>query len=372
MTDAADYAAAGLLDGLDSEARAARVALLENLTAAGVTLTELRDAAAEDQLIFIGAERLVGGGNIYTMRTLAEESGLDVSFLAEILRASGQAVPDTDELVFGPGDLALVKVAGAYRDIPGLTDEDVLDVARTLTRGLRPVAEQMRSLALRLAITPGATEAELAERYIGVAGALTPMLEPLLGESMRLRLRDMARTEAVTAAELSAGALPGARNVGVCFADLVGFTSAGEHLGPDQVSEIARRLEEVLDRAVKPPVQMVKTLGDGAMLVSPELPELVDAALALVEAAAHDDNLPDLRAGIAYGPALSRAADWYGRPVNLASRVSDVARPRTVLAVDTVREAMRDGTFAWSFAGPRTLKGIREPVRLYRVRKPAA
>jgi adenylate cyclase len=108
------------------------------------------------------------------------------------------------------------------------------------------------------------------------------------------------------------------------------------------------------------------------MLVSPELPELVDAALALVEAAAHDDNLPDLRAGIAYGPALSRAADWYGRPVNLASRVSDVARPRTVLAVDTVREAMRDGTFAWSFAGPRTLKGIREPVRLYRVRKPAA
>ena len=159
MTDAADYAAAGLLDGLDSEARAARVALLENLTAAGVTLTELRDAAAEDQLIFIGAERLVGGGNIYTMRTLAEESGLDVAFLAEILRASGQAVPDTDELVFGPGDLALVKVAGAYRDIPGLTDEDVLDVARTLTRGLRPVAEQMRSLALRL----GAVDTDQAD-----------------------------------------------------------------------------------------------------------------------------------------------------------------------------------------------------------------
>jgi adenylate cyclase len=372
MSDQVDFAAAGLLDGLEGDAYAERKRLLEQLSAVGVTLNELREAASDERLLFVGAERLVGGGSRYTMREIAREAGLDLPFLAEIMRASGLAVPDPDERAGGPGDLELAKLARAYREMPGLTDADVLEVARVLTRGLRPVAETMRKLALKLAIEPGANETELAERYIGVVAQLTPMLEPLLGEAMRLRLRDMARTEAVTAAELVAGVTPGAREIGVCFADLVDFTRAGEALPPDELGEIAERLEGTAEQTVQPPVQLVKTLGDGVMLVSPELPPLVDTALALVESADADERLPQLRAGIAYGPALSRAADWYGRPVNLASRVTDIARPGSVLAQDAVREALRNDGFAWSFAGPRRLKGIRDPVRLYRVRRDAS
>jgi adenylate cyclase len=368
MSEAPDFAAAGLLDGLQGEARAERLRLLERLSEKGVTLEELRAAVANDSLLFVGAERLIGGGAQYTLRQIAAQTGLDLRFLRELMRASGLALPADDERVFGPGDLALIKLTASYREL-GLADEDLLEVARILARGLAPVATTMGEIALKLALRPHAGEEELAMRFTEVVAQLVPMLEPLLGETIRLHLRNIALTELVSAAELSAGALPSAREVGVCFADLVGFTRAGEQLDLEQLGEIAERLEQIADRTVQPPVRLVKTLGDGVMLVSGELSPLLDAALSLVESAEEEMELPRLRAGVAYGPALTRAADWYGRPVNLASRLSEVARPGSVLAHDAVREAIRNGRFAWSFAGPRKLKGIREPVRLYRVRR---
>jgi adenylate cyclase len=368
MNEGPDFAAAGLLDGLRGEARAERLRLLERLSENGATLEELHAAVANDSLLFVGAERLIGGGAQYTLRELATESGLELRFLRELMRASGLAVPADDERAFGSGDLALNKIVASYREL-GVADEDLLEVARILARGLRPVATTMSEIALKLSMRPRAGEEELAIRFTEVVAQLAPMLEPLLGETIRLQLRNIALTESVSAAELSAGALPSAREVGVCFADLVDFTRTGERLDLEQLGEIAERLEHLADRTVQPPVRLVKTLGDGVMLVSAEVPPLLDTALSLVESAEAEMELPRLRAGVAYGPALTRAADWYGRPVNLASRLSEVARPGSVLAHDAVRDAIRNGRFAWSFAGPRRLKGIREPVRLYRVRR---
>ena len=78
--------------------------------------------------------------------------------------------------------------------------------------------------------------------------------------------------------------------------------------------------------------------------------------------------MPQLRAGIASGQAIPQSGDWYGAPVNLASRVTDLARPGSVLATKPVRDAAED-SFAWSYAGARHLKGVKGDVPLYRVRR---
>ena len=66
---------------------------------------------------------------------------------------------------------------------------------------------------------------------------------------------------------------------------------------------------------------------------------------------------------------MSRAGDWFGSPVNLASRVTGVARPGTVLVAEPTREAIGDSDrFTWSFAGARHLKGIKGDVKLFRAR----
>src|SRR5204862_1863862 len=96
---------------------------------------------------------------------------------------------------------------------------------------------------------------------------------------------------------------------------------------------------------------------------------VLDAGLALLDAAdAEGEDLPPLRVGTAIGPALSRAGDWFGRPVNLASRITQVARPGSLLAEREVRESAPDG-YRWSYAGERRLRGVTEPVPLFRARR---
>ena len=80
------------------------------------------------------------------------------------------------------------------------------------------------------------------------------------------------------------------------------------------------------------------------------------------------EEFPLLRAGVARGRALPRGGDWYGRPVNMASRITSVAYPTSVLCAAEVRDSA-EREYRWSAAGSRRLKGIREPVRLYRARR---
>jgi adenylate cyclase len=115
----------------------------------------------------------------------------------------------------------------------------------------------------------------------------------------------------------------------------------------------------------------VKTIGDAVMLVSPEPDPLLDVALGLVEVAEREgEDFPQLRAGVALGPGLPRAGDWYGRAVNLASRLTSFARPGSVVADKATRDEA--GDWAWSFAGQHRFKGVRGEVPVFRVRRAVA
>jgi adenylate cyclase len=110
-------------------------------------------------------------------------------------------------------------------------------------------------------------------------------------------------------------------------------------------------------------------IGDAAMMVSPEPVAMLEAALRLIEAADEEgEEFPFLRAGLAYGPTLAQTGDYYGRAVNLASRITGVARPGSVLIDAATKEAV-DGAFTYSFAGERRLKGIDSGVKLFRARR---
>ena len=100
-----DFAAEGLLEGLEGEARAERLALLEYLAAEGVPLAELRRATATGTLMFLPAERVIGGERALHAAEVAELSGVGEDFLAAVSRAMGLPVPSREEAVYTESDL---------------------------------------------------------------------------------------------------------------------------------------------------------------------------------------------------------------------------------------------------------------------------
>jgi adenylate cyclase len=363
-----DFAAEGLLDGLEGEERSERLTLLRNLAAEGVPLEDLRRSTVNGTLLFLPADRLIVGGERYTAPTVSRISGVDLDFLLAARRAMGLPIPEPDDAVYTDADLESARMIHITRDA-GLPDEDILELLRVLGRGLSQAAETMRALPLKIVIQPGISEHDLADSYAAATELLYPLVDPLLRNLLILHLRQATQGEVVSAVERSGGHLPGSREVTVCFADLVGFTRLGEEVPPDELSRLAARLEALATDVAKPPVRLVKTIGDAAMLASVEAGPLLDSALELIEAAdAEGDDFPQLRAGAALGLALPRSGDWFGRPVNLASRITSLARPGSLLAEREVREAARE-SHSWSFAGERRLRGVREPVPLFRARR---
>jgi adenylate cyclase len=363
-----DFAAEGLLDGLEGAQRVERLALLEQLAADGAPLAELRRATTTGTLMFLPADRLIEGTERYTAAQVAELSGVDLEFLVAVRQAMGLPIPEPEEPSYTETELESARMIHEARDA-GISNEEILDLLRVLGRVLAQAAENLRALPLKLVLRPGISEHELARSYAEATAQLYPLLDPLLHNLLALHLRHATQSEVVSVLERSGGRLPGSREVGVCFADLVGFTRLGEEVPPDELGRLAVRLESLATDVAKPPVRLIKTLGDAAMLASVEPEPLLDAALDLIDAADAEGNaFPQLRAGAALGLALPRAGDWLGRPVNLASRITSIARPGSLLAEQEVRESVGEA-YRWSFAGERRLRGIRDPVSLFRVRR---
>lgn len=364
-----DIAASGLLDGLEGEARAERAELVEWLLHRGFSVDQIRHALAP---VLLPARRLVGDdGRLVSAREVCERAGMDLEVWYRFMRAMGLPIDDDpDAPVYPRADAEAAAFAQRFIAL-GLDADQLIPVTRTLAEGLGRAAEEMRHAALSTVLDPTAREVDVARSAEALVAATAPLLEQMIQEMLRLQLRRMMETEAVTASERAEGRrLPGARPVTIGFADLVGFTRLGELVPPEDLERLAGKLVETAGEVVEPPVRLVKTIGDAVMLAGPDPGEVVDDLLALVEAAADDDEFPRLRAGAATGMAVSRAGDWYGSPVNLASRVTGVARPGSVLVAESTHDALRDDPrFTWSFAGARRLKGIKNDVKLFRVRR---
>jgi adenylate cyclase len=93
--------------------------------------------------------------------------------------------------------------------------------------------------------------------------------------------------------------------------------------------------------------------------------------LDLLDAAdAEGEEFPPLRAGIASGEGLSRGGDWFGAPVNLASRITDKARPGSVVVSSEFKDLVSQDNYVWTKL-PRRIKfkGIAEDQVLFRVRR---
>lgn len=148
------------------------------------------------------------------------------------------------------------------------------------------------------------------------------------------------------------------------FADLVGFTALTDSEGDDRAAAVAAALQGHVRRiAPRHDAEVVKLMGDAAMLRCREPAAAIRFGLELNSEVESDDGLPPVRVGIHSGSAVLRDGDWYGRAVNVAARLCSVAAGGEVLVSEATLECapklsaveVGDRRLHW-------LKNVTEPV----------
>ena len=349
--------------------RGARRKLLRYCYRHGASLEQLREAVSEERLATLPLEFALTSGRRYTLTALARESGVPAPYLRAMLLALGHPNPKPRERRYCEEDLRAAQALAVFL-AAGPPRDELLEVARVLGQSMAQVAAAIRLFMGDALIQPGDSEHELGMRYVAAVEQLTPQLTPVLEHQLRIHLREQATRDVIGRAERAAGAVSHTREVGVCFADLSGFSRIGERVPAEHVGALGARMAALCMEVAQPPVELVKTIGDGGMFVCVDVDALLDATRALAQSVENEgEQFPTMRAGVAFGPAVVRLGDWFGATVNRASRIADIAKARTILA-DGATYAQSTQALAWRRTRRRSLRGMEGRSPLYRLDLP--
>jgi adenylate cyclase len=336
--------------------------LVKVLRAAEVDDAAIDRAIETGRLPTLAVEVALGDGPEHTLTDVARASGLRPAYVRELMQALGRPDPAHGERAFTKEDAQLARIVSEIADA-GLPERGLSEVARVIGLGMSQSADAVRRLVAEAFLEPGDSEAVLGARYVDVVEKLAPLIPDLFALSFRAHLRDGISGELLTEAERRSGRLADTVDVAVAFADLVGYTSLGDRVTASELGTIAGRFAAVGMSTTRPPVRLVKTIGDAAMFISPEADALLDTLIDLrARLRETEPELPAIRIGASFGPATARSGDWFGAVVNVASRVVEVAKPGKLLA--THEFAARTDRGHWRKRRRRSFKGVDGRTRI--------
>jgi adenylate cyclase len=279
---------------------------------------------------------LLGGPRRYTRLQVAERAGISPELANALWLALGFASMPDDEVAFTDEDVtALGHAAGLVE--AGLIDAGTLQsVTRMVGQSMSRLAEwQSQLLVSLLTDRPQAIpDGDLA----GFVASIEPVLRQVQVHVWRRQLAAASRRLLTTD-----GADPGSASLVVGFVDLAGYTSLSRQLEVPELSAVLEEFESLTAGLVaEQHGRIVKTIGDEVLFVSASPAGAAEIALRLQERTTASELLPPVRIGLALGTVLSRFGDVYGPVVNIASRLTGLARPATVLIDEQLAAALAD------------------------------
>ncbi|MDT0309358.1 adenylate/guanylate cyclase domain-containing protein [Streptomyces sp. DSM 44917] len=285
---------------------------------------------------------LLGGERKYTRIEVAKMAGVPLDRIHRLWRAMGFAAAGDDDVLFTDADVTAARIGYDFVE-SGLIDSR-LDAALTRTLGhfLSRLAEmQVQVVWDWISKQPGLSpdEPEIAT----VVEAMLPTMQQLQDYIWRRHLAAFA--DRALAAQAEAMDDPGAERVPrqvVGFVDMVGYTRLTRQTDEHQLLDILERFEALAaDVVYEHHGRIVKMIGDEVLFVADSPADAVEIAFSLGERAAEDVAIPELRTGLAYGRVVNRLGDVFGEVVNVAARLTSVARPDTVLVDSNLATVLR-------------------------------
>jgi adenylate cyclase len=270
---------------------------------------------------------LLEGPRRWTRLQVAEQAGVPQERSRRLWRALGFADVADDDPAFADADVAALRTLSELIDSGFVGPGTEAMIARAMGQALSRLADwQTDMLADALAARSGGEAGDVtAGEAVAAAQALLPRLQAIQDYVWRRHL-------AANADRLLTAAGGGdRRELAVAFADLVGYTTRSRGMGGRELGAMVEDFEAIAAEVIaRHGGRVVKTVGDGVLFTTASAVDAVEIGLELPEVWAADER-PPLRTGAAYGPVLTRLGDVYSPVVNLASRLTSVARPGTVL-----------------------------------------
>ena len=324
------------------------------LILAGVDPADVDDIDQDSAPRVLRSRLLWGDDEQITLAQVAEMAGLDLEMCRRARMLMG--LPD-------PGDAPVCRVQEieAFRAFAAgieLYGEDaILHFVRVLGGAMAMVAEGALSVFGR----------QQASQDVPIAGDEYVLAAFDALESFDLvprLLGTIAKLQFDLASERLSGDPGPMREGAIGFVDLTGSTKATAKLGADAMAPALTRFEEwSAELAVANDGRVVKYIGDEVMFLSPDLSAAAAVATELISRVDEDPVLRSARAGLAFGPLLSRDGDWYGSTVNLAARLVERAKSGTVLLTGDGAHDVPDAVSR----GRRRVRDIPERVELWRI-----
>jgi adenylate cyclase len=305
----------------------------------------------------------------YTADDVAERAGVPLDQAKRLWRALG--FPEVgDEAIFGESDVDALRMLTASIGSDDLVD---FDLAVNLTRGLGQTMARLSdweiaALVHRAEQQVGQDDGNAARAALAAATKLlvefNATFEQLLLYVWRRHMgAAMARLEAATSTEL------GTTQLSVGFADIVQFTALSNTLTEEKIGDLVELFESrCADVVAVHRGRVIKSLGDSVLFVNDDPIKAYDTAEGIINVIGRDARMPDVRVGLASGSVVTRLGDVYGPPVNMAARLTAVARRNRIIIDEATAALLPSEQFETRRLPARPVRGfgIVEPVAVRR------
>src|SRR3954449_8744952 len=368
------WARAGVIPDADGDSGWSPVAtaharIVARLRARGHGLDEIRMAAEEGRLAYGFVEDLFPSpAQRHSIEDVSEQTGLEPALIRRIWTTIG--LPQREAAEFSNEDVQALHYVASVLDA-GFPLVAFLQLTRVYGQTISQIADAETRLFHIYVHEPlmreGVPGLQMAEEMEHLARDLLPLASPIMDFIHRRFLQHFVEQDVVGHMEVDFGgedAELGRVRVTLAFCDLAGYTRYTEEEGEEEALSFVERFIEAVTDTLPDDARVVKTIGDEVMIVGQDVSALVDWAVGFEQLF---DERPQPRIGIHYGATLYRDGDYFGREVNLSSRVVARARGGEVLVTDSVVDAVgKIEHLEFSEIGQVKLKGFDEPRQLCR------
>jgi adenylate cyclase len=366
-------------DGLFTEGDVRRARILQSIDAAGLPLEAIAEGMRRGmvELGFVDdpAYDLFTGLTDETFAEASARTGVPIEVLAAVREAMGSPAPGPEDRLreLELGALPAVELQIRFGVRPAVIERALRGYGDSLRRMAEIEADWWLSDVIMPVLESGGSLADVGPRTAEFSNALQPLAEREIltlyrGQQTHAWMKNFFESfeEGMRRAGLYQ---PVDRPPAICFLDLSGYTRLTEEHGDAAAADLAGRLARLVQRtSAQHGGKPIKWLGDGVMFHFRDPGPGVLAALEMVEGA-REAGLPPAHVGLHAGPVLFQEGDYFGRTVNIASRIADYARQGEVLVSDEVVAASKVDGVEFDPIGPVELKGLTEAVALHVARR---